>query len=33
MPPDVFARFFGTEHYIEPGVGGPMRRGWPFGDV
>jgi LmbE family N-acetylglucosaminyl deacetylase len=30
MPQDVFARAFGTEHYIEPGVGGPMRRGWPF---
>ena len=31
MPPEVFARFFGSEHYIEPGVDGPMRRGWPFG--
>jgi LmbE family N-acetylglucosaminyl deacetylase len=30
MPPEVFARFFGTEHYIDPTVGGPMRRGWPF---
>ena len=30
MPEDVFALAFGTEHYIEPGVGGPMRRGWPF---
>lgn len=33
MPPEVFARFFGSEYYIEPGVAGPMRRGWPFGDV
>ena len=30
MPDDVFALAFGTEHYIEPGVEGPMRRGWPF---
>jgi LmbE family N-acetylglucosaminyl deacetylase len=30
MPDEVFALVFGTEHYIEPGVGGPMRRGWPF---
>jgi LmbE family N-acetylglucosaminyl deacetylase len=30
MPPEVFARFFGTEHYIDPAVGGPMRTGWPF---
>jgi LmbE family N-acetylglucosaminyl deacetylase len=30
MPPDVFARAFGHEYYIEPGVGGPMRPGWPF---
>jgi LmbE family N-acetylglucosaminyl deacetylase len=31
MPPDVFGAFFGHEHLIEPGVDGPMRRGWPFG--
>ena len=30
MPPEVFAAVFGTEHYIEPGVDGPMRPGWPF---
>jgi LmbE family N-acetylglucosaminyl deacetylase len=30
MPPDVFAGAFGREHYIEPGVDGPMRRAWPF---
>jgi LmbE family N-acetylglucosaminyl deacetylase len=30
LPPEVFAMFFGSEYYIEPGVGGPMRRGWPF---
>jgi LmbE family N-acetylglucosaminyl deacetylase len=32
MPDDVFALAFGTEHYIEPGVDGPMRRAWPFAD-
>jgi LmbE family N-acetylglucosaminyl deacetylase len=32
MTPEVFGRAFGLEHYIEPGVDGPMRRGWPFGD-
>jgi LmbE family N-acetylglucosaminyl deacetylase len=32
MPPEVFGRTFGLEHYIEPGVDGPMRRGWPLGD-
>ena len=30
MPPEIFGRTFGLEHYIEPGVNGPMRRGWPF---
>ena len=30
MPPEIFARTFGREHYIEPGADGPMRRGWPF---
>jgi LmbE family N-acetylglucosaminyl deacetylase len=30
LPPDVFATAFGAEHYIEPGVAGPMRRAWPF---
>jgi LmbE family N-acetylglucosaminyl deacetylase len=30
MPVEVFARFFGREYYIEPGVEAPMRRGWPF---
>ena len=30
MEPQIFARAFGLEHYIEPGVDGPMRRGWPF---
>ncbi len=33
MAPEIFARAFGTEHYIEPGVDGPMRHAWPFGDV
>ena len=33
MSDDVFALAFGTEHYIEPGVDGPMRLGWPFGEV
>ncbi len=32
MPDDVFAVFFGTEHYIEPGAEPGMRQGWPFGD-
>jgi LmbE family N-acetylglucosaminyl deacetylase len=32
MPPEVFAAFFGLEHLIEPGVDGPMRVGWPFGE-
>jgi LmbE family N-acetylglucosaminyl deacetylase len=32
MTPEIFARAFGTEHYIEPGVDGPMRRSWPFTD-
>jgi LmbE family N-acetylglucosaminyl deacetylase len=31
MPPDVFAAMFGHEHFLEPGVDGPMREGWPFG--
>jgi LmbE family N-acetylglucosaminyl deacetylase len=30
MEPMVFGRAFGTEHYIEPGLDGPMRRAWPF---
>jgi LmbE family N-acetylglucosaminyl deacetylase len=30
MPPEIFGRAFGREHYIEPGVDGPMRRAWPF---
>jgi LmbE family N-acetylglucosaminyl deacetylase len=30
LPPEVFAAFFGHEHFIEPGVDGPMREGWPF---
>ncbi len=30
MKPAMFARAFGKEHYIEPGVAGPMRRAWPF---
>jgi LmbE family N-acetylglucosaminyl deacetylase len=30
MTPEIFGRTFGREHYIEPGVDGPMRRGWPF---
>ena len=33
MPPEIFAQAFGSEYYIEPGVEGPMRRGWPFADV
>jgi LmbE family N-acetylglucosaminyl deacetylase len=32
MPPDIFAGAFALEHYIEPGVDGPMRRGWPLGE-
>jgi LmbE family N-acetylglucosaminyl deacetylase len=32
MSPGIFARTFGHEHYIEPGVAGPMRPGWPFSD-
>lgn len=31
MPPEAFAAFFGTEHYIEPSSSEPMRPGWPFG--
>jgi LmbE family N-acetylglucosaminyl deacetylase len=31
MPPEVFAALFGHEHFIEPGVDGPMREDWPFG--
>ena len=27
---DAFRRAFGTEWFIEPGVAGPMRRGWIF---
>jgi hypothetical protein len=30
MSPEIFARTFAKEYYIEPGVGGPMRQGWPF---
>jgi LmbE family N-acetylglucosaminyl deacetylase len=30
LPPEVFARFFGREYYIEPGLEGPMRHGWPL---
>ncbi len=32
MPPEVFAVFFGHEHYIEPGRAPGMAEGWPFGD-
>ena len=32
LTPEVFGRAFGLEHYIEPGVDGPMRRGWPFSE-
>jgi LmbE family N-acetylglucosaminyl deacetylase len=32
MPPEVFAVFFGHEHYIEPGRPAGMVEGWPFGD-
>lgn len=28
MPPEVFATFFGAEHYVEPGLTPGMRRGW-----
>lgn len=28
MPEQVFARFFGLEHYIEPGLPDGMRQGW-----
>ena len=31
MPPEVFAAFFGHEHYIEPGRAPGMVEGWPFG--
>jgi len=31
MPPEVFAVFFGQEHYIEPGRVAGMVDGWPFG--
>ncbi|WP_392542968.1 PIG-L deacetylase family protein [Oryzobacter telluris] len=31
MPDDVFAAFFGREHYIEPGREPGMAPGWPFG--
>ncbi len=30
MPPEIFARAFGTEWYIEPGNPQPMQAGWPF---
>ena len=30
MPPEVFAVFFGHEHYIEPGRPPGMVEGWPF---
>jgi LmbE family N-acetylglucosaminyl deacetylase len=30
MPEEVFATMFGSEYYIEPGVDGPMRTGWPM---
>ena len=30
MPDDAFAAMFGVEFYIESGVDGPMRAGWPF---
>jgi len=30
LPPEVFARLFGREYYIEPGLEGPMRDGWPL---
>ena len=32
MPPEVFAGFFGREHYIEPGRPPGMVQGWPFGE-
>ncbi len=32
MPPEVFAAFFGHEHYIEPGRAPGMVDGWPFGE-
>ena len=32
MPPEVFAVFFGHEHYIEPGREPGMVEAWPFGD-
>jgi LmbE family N-acetylglucosaminyl deacetylase len=31
MPPEVFAAFFGREHYIEPGRPGGMVGGWFLG--
>lgn len=30
MPAEVFATLFGSEYYLEPGDGAPMRPGWPF---
>ena len=32
MPAEVFAVFFGHEHYVEPGRAPGMVEGWPFGD-
>ena len=32
MPEEVFVALFGAEHYIEPGLGPGMRRGWFFDD-
>jgi LmbE family N-acetylglucosaminyl deacetylase len=30
MSPEIFARVFAREYYIDPTLGGPMRPGWPF---
>jgi LmbE family N-acetylglucosaminyl deacetylase len=30
MSPELFARAFSREYYIDPTLGGPMRPGWPF---
>lgn len=33
MPPEVFAAWFGTEFYVEPGRAPGMVDGWPFADL
>lgn len=33
MPPEIFAQWFGTEFYLEPGREPGMVDGWPFADL